>query len=985
MADQFSDNSFSRRNRRNPFRRRGNRGNDVLPGSERRDVLNGGLGDDTLLGNGGNDLLNGGRGNDVAKGGLGNDTILGGSGNDRSFGGAGRDLINGGRGNDQATGGLGNDRIIGGRGNDTVRYDDLDVGVTVDLSRRRAERDTGFELSIAALAVVNPNDGIAADQIVSEGIAGNLYYNFHTTDNPSGELRGQLKLVQDNRVNGVGTVEFSSNLGGDQEVPPIETDASGTAKTVFTVAADGSVTYTTDVSLVGLNEADLLPVNIGNGTLSPIHLHNADGPVVVDVASDAGPEGIIATSEIDRLFSIENVIGSNDADSITGDRNNNVLTGLDGNDTLEGGRGNDTLKGGLGDDLLQGGGGNDVSDGGEGFDTISFADIGADVNVALNADGSGTAEYNVRGRTVTDTFTNIEGVVGSANNDTIIANGAAPNAIDGGAGNDFIAGAGGVDTLDGGDGIDTNSFVNINAEVVADLGSGSASYQTGAGVTVFENFSNFENLDGSAQDDQLFGDGGNNTLTGNKGNDLLSGRGGNDTLLGGLGNDTLQGGGGNDLTNGGAGIDTADFQDIGVPVQANLHTGRAQYIANGNRVQDRLVNIENLTGSTNNDVLVGDRKANVLAGNAGDDTLHGGAGDDLLRGDEIVSGTAIRVTVTNELDSGGTFLTPVWFGFHDGANFDLYDAGSAASTGLERLAEDGSVEGIAAEFNAQVGDNGVDATILGGNGVPGPIDPGESASLTLNVDPSQVGQGFFTWGTMVIPSNDAFLAVPDNALADPIFDENGNFIGPVEILRRGSDVFDAGTEVNNELDAAFLNQLARNTGLDENGVVGLHPGFNGSVGNPDGTPVNILGGTTVSGATIDPIVGDFTADNDLLLRINIERVAVANAGNDVLTGGRGNDTLEGGGGNDTLTGGRGSDTFIFNPTELGADVITDFHNGFDQLDVSAYNYGAAELQSVIDGAQQIGGNALLTFADNNTALLEGVRTNVLDTSDFVIA
>ena len=88
--------------------------------------------------------------------------------------------------------------------------------------------------------------------------------------------------------------------------------------------------------------------------------------------------------------------------------------------------------------------------------------------------------------------------------------------------------------------------------------------------------------------------------------------------------------------------------------------------------------------------------------------------------------TAIRVTVTNALGEGGTFLTPVLVcSFHDGEAFDLYTESEAASLGLERLAEDGSIEGIAAEFNAQVGDNGVDSNvIIAGAGVPGPIDPG---------------------------------------------------------------------------------------------------------------------------------------------------------------------------------------------------------------------------------------------------------------------
>lgn len=897
----------------------------------------------------------------------------------------------------EVTGGLGNDTIIGGTGIDTVRFDDIDVGVSVDLEAGVAERETGFETVITNLDLINPNDGIDPGQILSEAIAGNLYYNFHTNDFTGGELRGQLELLADNRdSNGFGSVIFTSDLSGEQEVQdePVITDASGTAITTFTLLPDGSIDYSAEISINGLNQADLLPVNIGNGTLSPIHLHNApagaNGPVVTDIFNDAGADGIIAIAETDILENIENVFGSNDGDSITGDSNNNLIEGLEGNDTILGGGGADTLIGGEDDDFLQGGGGSDFIEGGEGSDTISFADIGVDVNVNLNSDGTGSAEYVVNGNTIVDTFQGIEAVVGSDNNDnitfasgtsgnaiggdgddTIIANGAGANLIEGGSGNDFIAGGGGTDTLDGGEGIDTNSFSTIGAEVIADLATGNASYQPNveAGITVFERSINFENLDGSAQDDQLFGDSGDNILTGNLGNDLLVGRAGGDTLEGGLGDDTLRGGGGNDITDGGEGIDTADFQDIGVGVTANLASGQAEYIVNDNTVVDRLNNIENLTGSTNDDILIGDNGNNLLAGNTGNDTLEGGAGNDVLRGDEIGSGTAIQVTVTNTLGEGGTFLTPIWFGFHDGSTFDLFTEGEAVSTGLERLAEDGNVEGIAAEFAAQVGDNGVDATILGGIGVPGPIDPGESASFTLDVNSDLVGQGFFTWATMVIPSNDAFLAVPDNALADPIFDENGDFIGPVVIERRGSDVLDAGTEVNTEEDAAFINQTAPDTGIDENGVVTSHPGFNGSVGNPDGTPVNILGGTTASGATIDPLTGDFTADDDLLLRIVIEEVSVANGGNDLLIGGAGNDTLEGG---------AGADVFRFE-SGSGIDVITDFES-IDRLDFGTFFSDASQ---IFGASTQDGSNTLIDFGNGDSVTLENFAVSDLTQSNFL--
>ncbi len=900
-------------------------------------------------------------------------------------GGEGDDAIETGSGDDELTGGLGDDDLDGGEGIDTARFDDLDVGVTVDLAAGEATRETGFDVTIEDLSLVNPNDGIEPSAIVEQGVAGNLYFNIHTSDFPTGELRGQLSLVEDNRdAFGYGSVVFSSLLDGAQETPaPVDTDASGEATVVFTIAEDGSVNYTTDLSVSGLNQADLLPVNIGNGTLSPIHLHNAPagagGPVVVDIASDAGPDGFLAVSETDSLENIENVVGSNDADLIVGDDGANELSGLEGDDELSGGRGGDTLLGGEGDDLLRGGGGNDVVDGGEGIDTISFSDIGVDVSVNLNADGSGSADYIVNGNTVTDTFTGIENVEGSDNNDTIIANGGAPNAIDGGAGNDFIAGGGGVDDLSGGEGIDTNSFINIGAEVVADLASGNASYQAAPGVTVFEQFDGFENLDGSQNDDQLFGDGGDNVLTGNGGDDLLVGRGGADDLSGGEGNDVLQGGGGNDALDGGEGIDTADFQDIGVGVTASLEddgTGLASYEVNGNIVQDSLTSIENLTGSENDDSLSGNAEDNLLAGGAGNDELSGGDGNDVLRGDEVGSGTAVRVSVTNTLGEGGTFLTPVWFGFHDAENFDLFTVGEASSLGLERLAEDGTVEGIAAEFNQQVGDNGVDATLGGGAGVPGPIDPGETASFVLDVDPGQVGQGFFTWATMIIPSNDAFLAAPDAADTDAIFDENGNFLGPLVIERFGNDVLDAGTEVNNEEAAAFLNQTAANQGTTEGGVVGLHPGFNGSEGNPDATPQNILGGTTAAGTIVDPLEGDFTRNggNEQLLRIVVDRLA-NEGGADILNGGAGNDSLEGGG---------GRDTFVFEQG-TGSDTVLDFDTFVgtgDFIDVSDFNF--VDGDAVIAAAQQDGDNTVIDLGNGDQITLIGVNVGDLNADSFIV-
>ena len=983
----------------------------------------GGDGDDLIAGGGGTDILDGGAGNDTnsfqgigagvtasladgtATYGMVSETFenfenLTGSDNDDSLTGDANDNV--------LTGGLGDDSLIGGDGFDTADFSDVDVPVTVNLDAMgngTATRDTGFSITVTDAAVDGGQfgAGLTPETFVSEAVAGNIYFNIHTSEFGGGEIRGQLAVESDTTdMAGVRTIVLSSSLDAAQE-PNDSSDsaATGSATVTITVAADGTTTYSSTLDVSGIAPSELVSL----GAVSAIHLHNApagqNGPVAQDFIVDAGnPSGpalpfSVATpvSETDTLESIENVVLSDDSDvfiatgaaantvfggdgddliaggggtdvldggagndtnsfqgisadvtasladgtatyglvsetftnfeNLTGSTGNDTLTGDDNDNVLTGAAGNDTLTGGAGNDTLVGGGGTDVIDGGEGIDTNSFEGIGLGVTATLNADGTGTADYG----SVSENFTGIENLTGSSNNDTLIATGAAANTIFGGDGDDVIAGGGGTDILDGGAGNDTNSFQGIGRNVDANLNTGTAFFVAPNGNTVEESFSNFENLTGFTGDDRLTGDSMANILDGGDGNDQLSGGAGNDTLIGGDGDDVLAGGGGQDSLDGGAGIDTADHSDIGVAVNVDLDAGTAQY----GMVNETLTSIENVIGTAFDDTLSGDDQANLIAGGDGSDTIMGGAGDDVLRGDAIGDGQAITVSVTNTLPEGGTFLTPVWFGFHDGANFDLYDRGAAASTGLERVAEDGNVGAIASEFSQAAGENGVDSAVFGlGAGAPGPIDPGETATFTINVNPDDVGQGYFTWITMVIPSNDAFLASPGNPLTDAIFDADGNFNGPLIVQRFGADVLDAGTEVNTELDAAFLNQTAPNTGVDENGVIQLHAGFNGSAALPDGTPVNILGGTTAAGTIVDAIAGDFTQNGgqNLVLQIVVDQADFG--GDDVIDGGAGNDTIEGGFGDDTLSGGADDD---FIQGGRGDDII-DGGTGNDTADYS---------------------------------------------------
>ena len=166
---------------------------------------------------------------------------------------------------------------------------------------------------------------------------------------------------------------------------------------------------------------------------------------------------------ISGLGGADVIDGGAGADTLNGGRGQDSLIGADGNDSLDGGSGNDTLLGGAGDDTLSGGsasgsgknteiGGNDTLDGGDGFDTLFGGDgddqlfggadddildggAGADVidggsgrdqvsyqhsDQAVHIDlSSGTASG---GHAEGDVIRNIEQVVGSAHDDTLIDN-----------------------------------------------------------------------------------------------------------------------------------------------------------------------------------------------------------------------------------------------------------------------------------------------------------------------------------------------------------------------------------------------------------------------------------------------------------------------------------------------------------------------------------------------------------------------------------
>jgi Ca2+-binding RTX toxin-like protein len=446
----------------------GGAGNDLLYGGDGNDTLSGDAGNDTLYGGTGNDVLLGVSGANLLYGGTGNDTLTGGTGADTLYGDDGNDSISGGADNDQLYGGLGEDTLDGGDGNDT-----LDGG-------------DGNDSLLGGLGEDSLIGGLGNDSLYG-GDGNDQLYGGDGNDSLFGGIGNDLLyggLGQDTLDGGDGNDTLDGGDGNDSLLGGLGED-----------------------SLIGGLGNDSLYGGDGNDTLA-----GGDGN---DLLS-----GGLGNDLLQGGLGNDTLSGGDGNDSLYGEDGADSLGGGNGDDFLDGGAGNDTLEGDAGSDTLRGGAGADVLYGGSGMDYADYTTSGAAVNVDL-ASGIGLG-----GDAAGDTYGGIDGIIGSAFDDTLLGfdgegvGGPDPytNAFYGGAGNDYLDGRGGSDSLYGGTGNDT--------------------------------------LIGGAGNDLLDGGDGNDSLYGGTGNDLLYGGLGNDRLYGGDGNDLIDGGAGNDLIYGGAGADT---------------------------------------------------------------------------------------------------------------------------------------------------------------------------------------------------------------------------------------------------------------------------------------------------------------------------------------------------------------------------------------------------------------------------------------------
>src|SRR5262245_15124455 len=571
-------------------------------------------------------------------------------------------------------------------------------------------------------------------------------------------------------------------------------------------------------------------------------------------------------------------------------------------------------------------------------------------------------------------------VIGTSSNDTIDATHTPASQAFVGNEDDVINGFAGSDTMAGGLGNDTYVVDNTSDRIIENPGQGLDTILASVTYTLPANVENLIltglsaiNGTGNAVANSLVGNSANNTLAGLGGADALDGGDGIDTatyaaslagvnvslqtgmatggdaegdtlvrvenLTGSNFSDTLEGDGGNNVLIGGNGSDTVSYAHAAAGVVVSLAITSAQNTVGAGI--DTLSRFENLTGSQFDDTLTGNSGANVLIGLGGNDVLVGGSGADTMVGGDgddrytmDNSGDVVDETTGSGIDTVNTSIT-----------FSLADAlhvkGDVENLTLTGT---GNVNGTGnALDNAITGNGG--ANVVAGLGGADILDGG-AGSDTVTYAASSVG---------VNVSLMTHLGSGGDAEGDTLFS--------VEKL--------TGSNFDDTLEGdGAANVLSGGTGIDT--VSYEHAAAGVTVNLATTSAQNTLGAGSDTLSGFENLTG--SQFDDILL---------GTTGANTILGGAGNDRITGGGGTDILAGGADADTFIFRAAADSApslaDVITDFLEGTDKIDLSAIDSNSA-----VSGNQAFlyGGESQIVVANSVTWFQDQATGNTVIQADL---
>lgn len=853
------------------------------------------------------------------------DMITGGTGADIIDSRDGADTVDAGDGDDQISvsgdGGTGND-FAGGEGSDSLQFDDGSGSATVTFDGDgsgnfvTADGATGTFSEFETISGTNSNDSIDASA-ATDAVLLNTNDGDDTAIGGAGNDTLHAAGGDDSLQGGAGDDLLHAGTGSD-------TLDGGAGHDLFVVHDDQGAGDQHEIT--GGDGTDTLSLDDPNGGSTVTFTGGDDG--IFSMAN--GTAG--AFSEIEG-FDLTDSADSVDAAASSGDVTYDLR---DGNDTLQAGSGEDQIDGGDGDDNLSGGAGDDTLTGGEGDDTL-MGDAGND-----DLRGGDGADSFV----VSDGFGN-DTITGGDDNDEIDLSG-----LTGPVTVTFTGDEAGEIT----DGTDTITFSEIEHLILSDQDN----YVDGTASTKVSIST------GSGDDTIIGGDGGlgrGDLIDGGDGNDSISGLGGLDTLYGGDGNDTIDGGDWDDLIDGGDGNDVIEAgEEASVGDDDTIYGGEGNDTITSSEVDSR--SSDALYGEEGDDhISVAGGDANTLSGGSGDDTLQSGSGADVISGgddadtfivqdgfgndtivggeggndDDVIdlSGVSGPVTVTYTGDQEGTITdgtdtitfseieqliltdhadvvnaTVDSVGVHidTGDGNDSFTGGSGSDT-VYGGADDDSLFG---------GDG--DDVIIDGAGGGDSLDGGEGSDR-IELNESDGGQNNIVTDTGTSGNDTLVLADGSGSyLVQNNFSAASSGIETIDGTGAAGDTIST-REGSADFDFTGITLV----GVDEiNGTTGTDT----IVGSSGGDSIDAAGGddTLYGGSGADTLLG---GDGNDVIKGNDG--GSGDDGDDWVDGGEGDDNITGDVGNDTLLGGDGDDAI---EGSEGADSISggdgdDYLAGFD--------------------------------------------------------
>jgi Ca2+-binding RTX toxin-like protein len=836
----------------------------------------------------------GGAGDDQIWGSFEDNLLLGGAGDDKIYGRLGTDTLEGGPGDDKLWGG---DEIIIIGDNDTASYASAEQGVEVNLGIIGGQNtlSAGFDTLVGISNLI----GSEHDDRLTGDIFDNFLFGGKGADILSGGLGADTLEggAGDDQLDGGGNIylfwDIASYATAEQGVEVYlgdtgEQDTVGAGKDTL-VNIEGLAGSPYDDILRGDDSDNALTGNAGDDILEGgLGLNSLDGGEGSDTASYAHAENGVSVdlripllnvtggAGTDLFTSIENLTGSDHDDTLTGDFGPNTLTGGKGTDVLNGKEGADTYRitpdwsstdqivddKTIDIDLLDAD--VDFMPGDEVLgvrDTLDLSNITEDLTFTIHADGTVSVTDGVN---TLSHISNLEILTGGSGNNTFnFEDGAEFNGtIDGGDGLantlDYSAYTDGItvdlrpqDNEELGKATGTEGVRNIhnvvggsgNDEITGD--SNDNEMRGGLGEDTLSGMDGDDLLHGNEGDDALQGGAGDDTLEGDAGKDILEGGAGDDTLIGGTGDDTLKGD---------AGSDTASYAGSNSGVTVNLNQSAAQPISGGEI--DTLENIENLTGSSGDDVLIGNDEDNILEGGAGNDKLYGRKGDDTLLGglgnDTLSGGDGNDTASYGDIQGGGVKVTLE----KDNEEQNTLNAGNDILISIANL--------IGSDHNDILTGNADSNFLFGGTGDDS-LEGGAGDDALLG------GEGI---DTLIGGLGDDYLE--GGAGNDTLTGEEGD-----DILEGGAD----GDAIDGGMGSDTVSYLTATDGV--------------TVSLSESDPQDTGGGGVDTLYRVENLTG--STFDDTLSGDNSDNIIFGITGDDTLEGGEGDDVLDGGEGRDTAT------------------------------------------------------------------------------------